>query len=410
MTQPFRFPKVSPDGMTARVLLSFLASAGLFYVNIMPALVDGLKEGLAFSNKEAGMVGSFNMYGGACGALLIAFVVKRLNWKTAAHAMLAGLIVMDLLSMLVHDPALLMATRFVHGLVGGALVGLGFSIFSRTPAPDRTFGVLLVVQTGAGGIGVMSIPLLVPVFGTPILFVALILFSLITLAMLQFLPEYPVVVPRPDAPTARPMRLRPLLFALASVFLFQAANMGLYAFMIGFGKKLGLDIDFISETLGVANWVGMAGAMLVVVLSTRHGIFKPIFIGMLLTLLGSWALLFGDIKWAWIFANFLTSMTWNFVIAYLLGMCARFDLTGQTAVWGGFASKVGLATGPMIGAFALAGNQYSRLIWMALAFLLVATIVAVIPARLLDREQLHDDAEEKGREMGGDKRAAPLRQ
>jgi len=37
-------PKVSPNSMTARFLLAFLATAGFFYVNIMPALVDGLPE------------------------------------------------------------------------------------------------------------------------------------------------------------------------------------------------------------------------------------------------------------------------------------------------------------------------------------------------------------------------------
>jgi hypothetical protein len=37
-----RFPTASPDGEIARVLLAFLATAGIFYVNIMPAIVDGL--------------------------------------------------------------------------------------------------------------------------------------------------------------------------------------------------------------------------------------------------------------------------------------------------------------------------------------------------------------------------------
>jgi hypothetical protein len=52
-----KFPVASPNGEIARVLLAFLATAGLFYVNIMPALVDGLIEGLGFTNREAGIVG-----------------------------------------------------------------------------------------------------------------------------------------------------------------------------------------------------------------------------------------------------------------------------------------------------------------------------------------------------------------
>ena len=89
------FPKAAPNGEVARVLLAFLATAGLFYVNIMPALVDGLIEGLGFSNREAGLVGSANVYGAAVGAFSAVFVVKRINWRMAAIALLLGLIPVD---------------------------------------------------------------------------------------------------------------------------------------------------------------------------------------------------------------------------------------------------------------------------------------------------------------------------
>ncbi|MDO9193026.1 MAG: hypothetical protein Q7U12_09020 [Undibacterium sp.] len=66
-------------------------------------------------------------------------------------------------------------------------------------------------------------------------------------------------------------------------------------------------------------------------------------------------------------------------------MCARFDQTGQTAVWGGFASKMGLASGPMIGSFLLGDNHYATLVWMAVLLLAVATMASGIPAWILDR-------------------------
>ena len=54
---------VAPNGAAARLMLAFLGTAGLFYENIMPAIVSGLIDGLGFSNREAGLVGSANMYG-----------------------------------------------------------------------------------------------------------------------------------------------------------------------------------------------------------------------------------------------------------------------------------------------------------------------------------------------------------
>ena len=380
-------PKASPNSMVARALLAFLASAGLYYVNIMPALVDGLKQGLGFSNKQAGLVGSFNVYGAACGAFLIAFLVRRIQWRPVAHIFLFGLIGMDLLSMLVHTPFVLMGARFLHGFIGGMLVGLSFSIIARTTAPDRTFGMLLLVQVFTGGIGVMSLPLLVPRFGTTVLFVALILFSVATLVMLQFLPDYPVRAPAgsQDGATADPLKLRPLLLALFAVFLFQAANMGLFAFIIGLGKRHGLELAFISETLGIANWLSVLGAALVIILSTRFGIFRPIIGGIGLALVGTWIFHYCEVKWIWIAANVGTGITWNFVISHLLGMCARFDRTGQTAVWSGFASKMGLASGPMLASFIVGTGNYSALITAALVLLTCAMLASAAPAWMLDR-------------------------
>jgi predicted MFS family arabinose efflux permease len=378
--------------MLARVLLAFLATAGFFYVNIMPALVDGLKVGLGFTNKQAGLVGSCNVYGAACGSFLIVFLVRRINWKSAAHLLLLGLIGMDLLSMLVKSPFALMSARFLHGFIGGMLVGISFAIFARTTAPDRTFGVLLLVQVFAGGLGVMSLPLLVPRFGTNVLFATLILFSMTTLVMLQFLPDYPVKAPVPRTPGAAPdkLQLKPLLLALFSVFFFQAGNMGLFAFIIGLGEHRGLEVAFVSETLGIANWFATLGAVLVIVISTRFGIFKPILGGMLLTLAGTYVFNYCEVKWIWIAANIGTGITWNFVISHLLGMCARFDRTGQTAVWGGFASKMGLASGPLLFSFIVGAGNYSALIATALVLLAFATFASVIPAWVLDHGAVND--------------------
>lgn len=98
-----RFPAATPDGEVARVLLAFLATAGIFYVNIMPAIVDGLIEGLNFSNRQAGLVASANTYGAAFGAFTIVFFVKRLDWRKASYILLFALMAMDLGSTVIRE-------------------------------------------------------------------------------------------------------------------------------------------------------------------------------------------------------------------------------------------------------------------------------------------------------------------
>ena len=67
-------------------------------------------------------------------------------------------------------------------------------------------------------------------------------------------------------------------------------------------------------------------------------------------------------------------------------MSAEFDKAGRMAALGGFASKMGLASGPFVAALIVGENNYSLLINVALVFMAISMIAAIIPARFLDRE------------------------
>lgn len=383
--------RAAPNGEIARVLLAFLATAGLFYVNIMPALVDGLIEGLGFTNREAGLVGSANVYGAAVGAFSAVFAIKHINWRMAAVVLLITLIAIDFFSMLLSSAPIMVGTRFVHGCAGGMLVGIGFAVMSRTTEVDRTFGYLLTIQFGLGGLGLIYLPPLVPAFGTTALFLALIAFSSVTLMMLPFLSDYP---PREQTPgvSSRSANLGLVALALLATFLFQAANMGIYAYAIGIGKHAMLDTSFVSNALGVAAWVAIVGSVLVILLSTRFGRLWPVGIAIVLTAVSIWLLHFSDVKpggWetsVYWWSNVLWGITWAFVISYLLGMCSEFDTTGQMAAMGGFASKMGLASGPAIAALMVGEDNYGLLVNMSVVALLLCLAAMAMPAAALDRK------------------------
>ncbi len=383
------FRTVPPNSMLARIFLAFLASAGLFYVNIMPAIVDGLKEGLAFTDQQAGFAASANVYGAACGALLIVFFIKRISWRPVSYGLLGALIVLDLLSMLITSPEPMIAIRFAHGCVGGALVGTGFSVIARTLHPDRTFGVLLFVQFGLGGLGNLYIPRLVPIFGTNVLFLSLIAFSFATALMVPFLDRYDVTAEREHvkAEQRAAIPLVPISLVLASLFLFQASNNGLFAFIIGLGKVSGLELNFITLSLAIAGWIGLLGAGLVIVFHTRYGRTIPLALAMLVTMAATWALHYSDSGTVYLLANCAIGVTWAFVMSYLLGLVAAFDRTGQMAALGGFASKMGLASGPLAGGLLLGDDNYGLLINLAVIGLALSAVASLIPARLKDRPE-----------------------
>ena len=381
--------RAAPDGLVACVLLAFLATAGLFYVNIMPALVAGLIDGLGFSNRQAGFVGSANVYGAACGALIAVFFVRRLPWRPMQLALLVLLLGLDLVSTLVKAAEPLIALRFLHGVVGGTSVGIGLAVMARTAIPDRAFGMLLAVQYGAGGLGIMFLPALAKSHGPEVLFLALAAFTLVTLAMLPFLAEYPPrsasVIPRHAA--GRSWR-GPLVRTLVAVFLFQAANMGLSAFIIPLGRHYGLEDAFISGTIGVANWIGALGAIAVIWMAGRFGRTAPVAWVLALSAAGVVAFLASGAAPVFIAANVVTAIAWSFLIPYFFGMCADFDPAGSTATLAGFFSKMGLATGPAAAALLLGNDNYPLLIGVSAGALLLCGAAVLPPARLLDTSRL----------------------
>ncbi len=382
------FLTAPPDGLIAAALLAFLATAGMFYVNIMAAIVDGLVAGLGLSDQQAGFIGSVNIYGASLGALVAVFIVKRIAWRPAALVCLAILIAMDIGSIPVTSAEILTPMRALHGFVGGVLTGIAFAVIARTANPDRTFGMLLFVQFGLGGLGVMVLPPLAPEYGTQALFIALALFSFVTLLMTPFLDRYPAdrVTRKAAGADDGKVEWGPLGMTLLAIFLFQAANMGLLAYIIRLGIDYGLDRSYVSTALGLATWVALLGPFLVMVLGLKFGRARLFMASMALTLIGTAIFHFSGDPIAYMVANCGTGITWGFVIAYLLGMSAEFDKAGRASAFGGFISKIGLATGPLVAGWMLgSGMGFTALINAALAMLALSALVMLVPAMRLDR-------------------------
>jgi predicted MFS family arabinose efflux permease len=377
--------KVAANGIWARVFLAFLTTAGIFYINIMPAVVTGLKQGLGFTTQQAGFVSSANLYGASIGALVAVFIIKKINWRSWSYILLGMILAIDLMSVYVTNPNVMVVIRALHGLTGGLLVGIGFAIISRTSEPDKTFGYLLFIQWGLGGLGLMFIPNLVPLYGVGALFYSLMAFTLVSLCMLPFLTNYPVNEADKKRNSEQVIKRIPLFFTLFGIFLFQAANMGLFAYMIGIGKVEGLTLDFMSPALGMASWIALVGAFAVMVIGTKLGRAYPLLFGIIITALCSWLLHYSEIPEMYSVMNFIIGITWAFVLPYLFGMCAEFDKAGQYAAMGGFASKMGLASGPMVVALVIADENYSGVINLAAVALIACAIVVFKPARLLDK-------------------------
>ena len=360
----------------AAIFYSILATAGLFYVNLGGAFLSAFVDGLGVERDTAGFIVSANKYGAAFGALIATFIVKNVEWRKAVRLLFIGLIVFDLISTQITNPNILILVRFIHGTIGGLSVGIGLSIIARTYNPDKIFGMLLAVQYSFGSIGILAVPRLVDAYGQGALFATLICFTLMTLIILPFIPD---VDSNSETPKNKSnfyqIPLSGLLvLSLCCLFLFQAANMGVADYAFELGKDIGLDKNEISNLLTIANFISILGGVLVYIIGIKFGRTIPLCFGICTAAVFTYLLHYSDNVNNYFIANTMTGIAWGFTIPYLLGLCATFDKFGQVAALAGFISKLGLASGPLIGALFIMTQGFSFIINLATIALIIALL------------------------------------
>ena len=371
------------SSIIAAIFYSILATAGLFYVNLGGAFLSAFVDGLGVERDVAGFIVSANKYGAAFGALIATFLVKRLDWRKTVKLLFLCLIVFDLISTQISNPQTLILLRFIHGSIGGLSVGFGLSIIARTYNPDKIFGMLLVVQYSFGSLGIFAVPRLVDAYGYGAVFGTLISFTLMTLIILPYIPN--VKSPLDKNSTNKNLLKIPLnsmlILALCALFLFQASNMGVADYAFELGKDIDLENSNISNILTIANLISISGGLLVYVLGTKYGRTIPLIIGISTASIFTFLLHYSENVSIYFLANTITGIAWGFTIPYLLGLCATFDLHGQMAALAGFISKMGLASGPLVGSLFIMNKGFSFIINIATISLLIAMILSAFVSR-----------------------------
>ena len=373
---------IHQDSILNAFFLSIFATAGLFYVNLGGSFLSAFVDGLNIQRDAAGFIVSANKYGAAFGGLLAAIFIKKLVWRKSAYILLLFLISIDIISSQISNANLLILIRFLHGSIGGFLVGIGLSVIARTSFPDKVFGMLMVVQYSFGSIGIFTVPRLVDAFGYSAVFFVLITFSIMTLLILPIIPDPEGKKVAVNKSGTLPFRAKVLLtICLMSLFLFQASNMGVADFAFELGKDIDLTNNEISNLLTIANVISISGGVLAYLIATRFGRTLPLLIGFSIASLFTYLLNFSENITIYFIANSVTGITWGFVIPYLLGLAATFDKYGQMAALAGFVSKIGLASGPLIASFLIIDFGFSVIINLAAFGLLLGCILAVYASK-----------------------------
>ncbi len=374
------------ENVFSYVLIAYIASAGIFYITALPGIVTALVDGLGFSDQQAGYASSANAYGSMTGALLAVALVRRWGWKKAVGWMFVLMTALELCSTQISSPTLMAGVRFFSGLVGGCSVGFGLAILARTAHPDRGFGTLFLLQFGLGGLLILLRPLVIPYIGVTGIFVMLALLILVGLAVLPFLSDYSAE----ETEHSRGSQLPPLtlftLLGLAAIFLYQMSGNGMWAFIERVGAALQFKETAVSGAVAVATWAGIAGAFVPIVLGKAIGKTIPLVVGIVMTIAGVLFVHQAEALPGYTIGGAMINFAWSFSLAYLFGISAHYDSTGQLTALAGTASKFGLATGPLVATFLIDDGSYGRLLIAATFGFAAALAVVIAPARRADSE------------------------
>ena len=112
-------------------------------------------------------------------------------------------------------------------------------------------------------------------------------------------------------------------------------------------------------------------------------------VGASVTLVGNAAFFWGALPPVFFIANVGTAITWSFVVPYIFGILSRLDPSGRQATLGGFVSKLGLASGPMLAGWVLRGDDFRLLIAVAISALALSTVALLAAARREDQLEPH---------------------
>jgi predicted MFS family arabinose efflux permease len=216
---------------------------------------------------------------------------------------------------------------------------------------------------------------MVETFGNGAVFGALIIFTIMAISILPFVPNVAKSNDEVSSSNIFNISIGKFLFlALVSLFLFQAANMGVADYAFELGKDIGLENNKISNILTIANIISISGGALVYLIGTKYGRTLPLIIGISTSAIFTFLLHYSDNVSIYFIANTFTGIAWGFTIPYILGLCSTFDTHGQMAALAGFISKMGLATGPLIGSLFIINNGINFIINIAVVSLCISLI------------------------------------
>ena len=341
--------------VTAAILLS---CAGIFMVFGMPFFVGGLISELGFTQAQANLISSAEIAGMALSSLLGAAWIGRFNWRHVALFALFAVLAGNLFSFYVENFQVLVATRFITGLVGhGTAFALGVAAIGNTSQPDRNFGFTIASQVAMGALTALIVPKTIAIYGIAGMCAPAAILAVVAMA---FIPRLATSGHAQTPDSNQSKRTGILILPLLGLLVMIIWQMGVGPFfnnLVPYGISIELDPSDIGTALFLSTGLSIIGPLTASALANKINRKIPVCIALTIQLLIILSFQ-GDITWiGFTIRAILFQTAWNFTGPFLMGMIANLDESGRYSVLIPASQLGGIALGHAVIASLVQGSN-----------------------------------------------------
>ena len=371
--------------VTAAILLS---CAGIFMVFGMPFFVGGLISELGFTQAQANLISSAEIAGMALSSLLGAAWIGRFNWRHVALFALFAVLAGNFLSFYVENFQVLVATRFITGLVGhGTAFALGVAAIGNTSQPDRNFGFTIASQVAMGALTALIIPKIIAIYGIAGMYAPAAILAVVAMA---FIPRLATSGRAQTSDSNQSKRTGILILPLLGLLVMIIWQMGVGPFfnnLVPYGISIELDPSDIGTALFLSTGLSIIGPLTASALANKINRNVPVCIALTVQLLIILSFQ-GDITWIGFTVRAILFQTaWNFTGPFLMGMIANLDESGRYSVLIPASQLGGIALGHAVIASLVQGSNLVLVNYFCAGAIFLSIFLFVLVSGKINKEK-----------------------
>ena len=371
--------------VTAAILLS---CAGIFMVFGMPFFVGGLISELGFTQAQANLISSAEIAGMALSSLLGAAWIGRFNWRHVALFALFAVLAGNLFSFYVENFQVLVATRFITGLVGhGTAFALGVAAIGNTSQPDRNFGFTIASQVAMGALTALIVPKTIAIYGIAGMYAPAAILAVVAMA---FIPRLATSGRAQTSDSNQSKRTGILILPLLGLLVMIIWQMGVGPFfnnLVPYGISIELDPSDIGTALFLSTGLSIIGPLTASALANKINRNVPVCIALTVQLLIILSFQ-GDITWIGFTVRAILFQTaWNFTGPFLMGMIANLDESGRYSVLIPASQLGGIALGHAVIASLVQGSNLVLVNYFCAGAIFLSIFLFVLVSGKINKEK-----------------------